>query len=49
MVGLIVGGALAAPLAGWLSRVLPLSELMTLVAFILAGMSIYNFARLGAA
>ena len=47
VLGLIVGGALAAPFAGWLSRTLPQRLLMTLVAVIVGGLGLYNLVRLG--
>jgi uncharacterized membrane protein YfcA len=47
VVGLIVGGALAAPFAGWFSRVLPQKVLMGLVALVVSGLAIYNFVQLG--
>ena len=40
------GGALAAPFAGWLSRVIPQRILMSLVALIVAGLGVYNLVRL---
>ena len=48
VVGLIIGGALAAPFAGWLSRVLPQRVLMSLVALIVTGLGVYNLVRLAA-
>ena len=47
VVGLIIGGALAAPFAGWFSRVLPQKVLMGLVALVVSGLAIYNFVQLG--
>jgi len=47
VLGLIIGGALAAPFAGWLSRALPQRVLMSLVALIVSGLGVYNFVRLG--
>jgi uncharacterized membrane protein YfcA len=47
VLGLIIGGALAAPLAGWFSRVLPQKVLMVLVALVVTGLGIYNFIQLG--
>jgi uncharacterized protein len=47
VVGLIVGGALAAPFAGWFSRVLPQRFLMGLVALVVSGLAAYNFVQLG--
>ena len=49
VLGLIVGGALAAPMAGWFSRVLPQSVLMGMVALIVGGLAVYNFVQLGSA
>ncbi len=46
VLGLIIGGALAAPLAGWFSRVLPQKVLMVLVALVVTGLGIYNFIQL---
>ena len=47
VLGLIIGGALAAPFAGWFSRMLPQKVLMILVAVVLSGLGIYNFVQLG--
>jgi uncharacterized membrane protein YfcA len=47
--GLIIGGAVAAPFAGWFSRVLPQRVLMALVAAVVAGLALYNIVRLGQA
>jgi uncharacterized membrane protein YfcA len=47
VLGLIIGGALAAPFAGWFSRALPQRVLMSLVALIVSGLGVYNFVRLG--
>jgi uncharacterized protein len=47
VVGLIIGGALAAPFAGWFSRVLPQKVLMGLVALVVSGLAAYNFVQLG--
>jgi uncharacterized membrane protein YfcA len=49
VLGLIIGGALAAPFAGWFSRVLPQRVLMGLVAVVVGVLCIYNFVRLGSA
>lgn len=46
IVGLIVGGALAAPLAGYLSRILSARTLLIMVMVIVGCLSLYNFARL---
>lgn len=47
VLGLIIGGALAAPFAGWFSRVLPQKVLMILVALVVSALGIYNFIQLG--
>ena len=47
VLGLIIGGAFAAPLAGWFSRAMPQRLLMALVAAILGGLGLYNLVRLG--
>jgi uncharacterized membrane protein YfcA len=47
VLGLIIGGALAAPFAGWFSRVLPQPVLMSLVALTVSGLGVYNFVQLG--
>ncbi|WP_046868063.1 sulfite exporter TauE/SafE family protein [Microvirga massiliensis] len=47
VLGLILGGALAAPFAGWFSRVLPQRVLVSLVALVVTGLGVYNFTRLG--
>ena len=49
VLGLIIGGALAAPFAGWFSRVLPQNVLMSLVALTVSGLGVYNFIQLGSA
>jgi uncharacterized membrane protein YfcA len=46
VLGLIVGGALAAPLAGVLSRNLPARTLMILVAIVVAALALVSLARL---
>jgi uncharacterized membrane protein YfcA len=46
VLGLIIGGALAAPLAGLLSRVLPGRTLMIMVAIVVAVLATYSMARL---
>ncbi len=46
VLGLIVGGALAAPLAGILSRSLPARTLMILVAIVVATLALVSLARL---
>jgi hypothetical protein len=47
VLGLVIGGALAAPFAGWFSRVLPQPVLMSLVALTVSGLGVYNFVQLG--
>jgi uncharacterized membrane protein YfcA len=47
VLGLIIGGALAAPFAGWFSRVLPQQVLMSLVALTVSALGVYNFVQLG--
>jgi hypothetical protein len=42
----VAGGILAAPLAGWLVRVMLPRLAMALVATIVLGLSLYNFVRL---
>jgi uncharacterized membrane protein YfcA len=49
VLGLIIGGALAAPFAGWFSRVLPQKTLMSLVAAVVGALGIYNLIQLGSA
>ncbi len=49
VLGLIIGGALAAPFAGWFSRVLPQQVLMSLVALTVSGLGVYNVVQLGGA
>ena len=44
VVGLIIGGALAAPMAGYLLRVLPNRAAMVLVGFVVASLSAVNLA-----
>jgi len=46
VLGLIVGGALAAPLAGWFSRVLPPRALMGAVAVVVGGLAITGLVQL---
>jgi len=47
VLGLIVGGAVAAPLAGYLSKVLAPRTLLILVACVITVLSAYNLVRLG--
>jgi uncharacterized protein len=49
VLGLIVGGVVAAPLAGYLSRILAPRTLMILVAIVISVLSIYSLARLAVA
>ena len=46
VLGLIVGGALAAPLAGILSRILPARTLMIMVAVVVATLALTSLVRL---
>jgi uncharacterized protein len=46
VVGLIIGGALAAPLAGFLLRILPSRVAMALVGAVVAGLSVFNLIGL---
>jgi uncharacterized protein len=45
-VGLIIGGAIAAPLAGYLLRVLPTRLVLALAGIVVAGLSLMNLASL---
>jgi len=47
VVGLIIGGAIAAPFAGLFSRLLRPRTLMILVAIVIVGLCVYNLSRLG--
>lgn len=49
VLGLIIGGAMAAPLAGFLSRILAPRTLMILVAIVISVLSVYSLARLAIA
>jgi uncharacterized protein len=49
VLGLIIGGAIAAPLAGFLSRILAPRTLMIMVAAVVIILSIYNLVRLASA
>ena len=49
VLGLIIGGAIAAPFAGFLSRILAPRILMALVAVVISILCIYNLARLAIA
>jgi uncharacterized membrane protein YfcA len=46
VLGLIVGGAIAAPLAGFLSRIIPVRWLMIMVATVVAVLSVFNIGML---
>jgi len=46
ILGLVIGGALAAPFAGWFSRVLPQRVLMGAVAVVVGGLAVHGFVRL---
>ena len=46
VLGLVIGGAFAAPLAGYLSRALPPRVLMTAVALVIGVLSLVNVGRL---
>jgi uncharacterized membrane protein YfcA len=47
VLGLVIGGAIAAPFAGLLVRKLPRKLLMGLVAIVVVALAIYNFTQLG--
>ena len=49
VLGLVIGGAMAAPLAGYLSRILAPRTLMILVAAVIFILSVYNLVRLAIA
>jgi hypothetical protein len=44
--GLIIGGAIAAPFAGWFSRVIPMRWLMIMVATVIAVLAAVNIGQL---
>jgi uncharacterized membrane protein YfcA len=44
--GLIVGGAVAAPFAGWFSRIIPMRWLMIMVATVIAILALVNIGQL---
>ena len=46
ILGLIVGGAIAAPFAGILARILPQRALMTIVAIVVVALVAYNLFQL---
>ena len=49
VLGLIIGGAIAAPFAGLLSKVLKPRKLMIIVAIVIGVLCVYNLVRLGMA
>ena len=49
VLGLIIGGAIAAPLAGYLSKILAPRTLMILVAIVISILSVYSLGRLALA
>ena len=46
VLGLVIGGALAAPLAGYLARILPQRLLMGIVAILVGILGVYNLTRI---
>ncbi len=46
VIGLIIGGALAAPLAGYLLRIMPMRVVLMLVGVVVAALSVLNLAGL---
>ncbi len=46
VLGLVIGGAIAAPFAGWLSKILPPKILMIMVAVVVATLAMVNLVRL---
>ena len=46
VIGLVIGGALAAPLAGYLLRILPTRVALILIGIVIAGLSIVNLIGL---
>lgn len=46
VLGLVIGGAIAAPMAGYLSKILPPRVLMTMVAAVVALLALVNIIRL---
>ncbi|MGE0716705.1 MAG: sulfite exporter TauE/SafE family protein [Alphaproteobacteria bacterium] len=46
VIGLIVGGAIAAPLAGWLVRRMPHRTALALVALVISGLTAFNLYTL---
>jgi uncharacterized membrane protein YfcA len=46
VLGLIIGGALAAPLAGYVLKILPMRVAMILVGLVISALSLYNLVSL---
>jgi uncharacterized membrane protein YfcA len=46
VLGLIIGGAIAAPLAGWLIRILPQRHALVLVGVVVGSLSVMNIVNL---
>jgi uncharacterized membrane protein YfcA len=46
VLGLIIGGALAAPLAGYVLKILPMRWALILVGGVIAALSLYNLVSL---
>ena len=46
VIGLIIGGAMAAPLAGYLLRIMPMRVALILVGVVVAALSVLNLVRL---
>jgi hypothetical protein len=46
VLGLIIGGAIAAPLAGYVLRVLPMRLALILVGIVIAALCLYNLFSL---
>ena len=44
--GLVIGGAIAAPLAGYLLRILPTRLVLALAGIVVAGLTLMNLASL---
>ena len=49
VLGLVIGGAMAAPLAGYLSKILAPRTLMIMVAIVISVLSVYSLVRLAIA
>jgi uncharacterized membrane protein YfcA len=45
VLGLLVGGVLAAPFAAWLARRIPARPLMAVVGLLVSAVSLYNLLR----